>query len=410
MRNVRLLFFLSDPFPPFRADVASLFGKYLPDKGVGSDIVAIQHAIPDGISTWGGGKAFLCTPSKYSAVSYIKKSLHCLGVMLKANRHHYDAIQVRDMPYVALMCMVLARFKRMPFYYWMSYPVPEGQIIRAKEGLAKSFRLKSLLLLMIGHINKRILKWLIIPNVDHLFVQSPQMKRDVLRGSNISEKKITPVCMGVDVDLIKKSKLAAIDSPFFADRKVIVYLGTLDKVRQIEILFEMLILVRQNIKNAVLVLIGDTKDSTHREWLKAQAIKHHVQDHVLWTGWMAMNDAWRYVLAGDVAVSPFPRGVMLDSASPTKVPEYMALGIPVVCNDNPDQKQAVEMSGAGICVEYTAEQFAASVQLILDEGREKREQRIQQGCEFVKNNRDYAVISLNLAEKYIRLSNMYRCL
>lgn len=404
MKNVRLLYFTSEPFPTFRADVAGLFGKYLPKRGINSDIVTELDESVEDKQSWGGGEALICTSSKFSSLNNINKFLHCLFVMLKANSSDYDAIQVRDMPLIAVMCLVFAKIKRMHFYYWMSYPIPEGQIIRANQRFARSHNPIHLLLLARGYMGKWALKWIIIPNVTHLFVQSAQMKSEVISKSNVLEDKITPVCMGVDVDLMKALNLTPVKDPFFSDKKVIVYLGTIDKVRQIEVLFEMLFLVRQNIKNAVLVLIGDTKDTVHREWLKEQAIKHQVQDHVLWTGWIPMSDAWRYALAGDVALSPFPRNKMLDSASPTKVPEYLALGIPVVGNDNPDQKEVIEQSGAGICVEYTAKKFADSVEVLLGETEGVRKEKMLKGLNYIEQHRDYNIISTKLADIYKKIN------
>lgn len=405
MKSIRLLYFTSEPFPTFRADVAGLFGKYLPNRGINSDIVTELDDSVENKQTWGGGKAIVCTSSKFSSLNNIKKFFHCLFVMLKANSSDYDAIQVRDMPLIAVMCLVFAKLKRLNFYYWMSYPIPEGQIIRANVRLARSYNPIHLLLLIRGYLGKWALKWLIFPNVNHLFVQSVQMKSEVISKSNLLAGKVTPVCMGVDLDLMKTLNLTPVEDPFFSDKKVIVYLGTIDKVRQIEVLFEMLFLVRQNIKNAVLVLIGDTKDTVHREWLKEQAIKHQVQDHVLWTGWVPMNDAWRYALAGDVALSPFPRNKMLDSASPTKVPEYIALGMPVVGNDNPDQKEAIEQSGAGICVEYTAKKFADSVEVLLAENEEKRKERMLKGLNYIEQHRDYNIISTKLSDIYKKINH-----
>ena len=63
----------------------------------------------------------------------------------------------------------------------------------------------------------------------------------------------------------------------------------------------------------------------HLPLVGQQAKAAGVADHVLWTGWLPMGEGWRYVRAAEVGLSPFPRGFLLDSASPTKVPEYLAL-------------------------------------------------------------------------------------
>lgn len=48
----------------------------------------------------------------------------------------------------------------------------------------------------------------------------------------------------------------------------------------------------------------------------------------------AMREGWRYARAAEVGLPPIPRGLLLDLSSPTKVPELLALGVSIVCNDN----------------------------------------------------------------------------
>jgi glycosyltransferase involved in cell wall biosynthesis len=183
------------------------------------------------------------------------------------------------------------------------------------------------------------------------------------------------------------------------NKRVVVYLGTLDKTRQIELLFDMLARIQLEIPNVLLVLAGDTEDVAHRAWLKQQAEIAKVTDAVLWTGWLAMDEAWRYVISAEVGLSPFPRGLLLDMASPTKAVEYMALGVPVVVNDNPDQAQVIAESGAGVCVPLTAEAFAqATLSLLNDAASRARMSAL--GKTYIAEHRNYQHMSAMLAERY----------
>lgn len=132
-----------------------------------------------------------------------------------------------------------------------------------------------------------------------------------------------------------------------------------------------------------------------------QAEQAGVAQDVLWTGWLPMHDGWRYVRAAEVGLSPFPRGFLLDSASPTKVPEYLALGVPVVCSDNPDQQAIMTQTGAGRCVPYTADDFARAVIELLELRPAERAAMAERGSQFVRQHRDYAQISRAVAERYL---------
>ena len=120
------------------------------------------------------------------------------------------------------------------------------------------------------------------------------------------------------------------------------------------------------------------------------------------TGWLPTAQAWQIIRSAEVALSPFPRGELLDSASPTKVPEYLALGIPVVCNDNPDQQATIDACGAGSCVPFTAADFAAAVLYWLRLSADERSQRLLVGKDHVRQHRDYPLLAQELAREYDR--------
>jgi glycosyltransferase involved in cell wall biosynthesis len=185
-------------------------------------------------------------------------------------------------------------------------------------------------------------------------------------------------------------------------KRVIVYLGTLDRSRQIPILFEMLVILRQQMPDVLLVLAGDVDDKTHREWLKKEAQRLNVMPNIVWTGWLPMQEAWRYLKAAEIGLSPFPRGYLLDMASPTKAVEYMAFGLPIIANDNPDQAQVLAESGAGICVELNAISYAKAVLLLLNNTNQQAEMA-ELGLYYIRKTRGYNNVSTNLAKKYFEL-------
>lgn len=399
---MRILFLTAETWPTFRADVAALFGKYLPRHGIRADLVTGRTpGTPENV-TWGGGEALLCDVSGGQAKKHFRMFLHGIHHLFAADRRRYDAIQVRDMPVLATFGLLAARIKRLPFFYWMSYLIPEGQIALARERGLSAGVMKFLFPWLRGRIGRFLLYRVVLPRADHVFVQSERMKQDMVERG-IKAEKMTPVPMGVDLEAMQAETIAPADDPHLAGRRVLVYLGTLDRPRRIEILFDMLARVRREVPKALLVLVGDTNDDVHRGWLLDQAKRAGVAEHVVWTGWLPMREGWRYVRAAEVGLSPIPRGPLLDVGSPTKVPEYLALGVPVVCNDNPDQKAIIEASGCGECVPYTAEAFAAAVlrTLLLDSC--KRFDAIPQGHKHVQMVRGYEFIAARLAPIYSNL-------
>ncbi|CAN4276171.1 RfaG Glycosyltransferase [Methylophilaceae bacterium] len=397
---MHILYLTAEQWPTFRADVTTLFGKYLPRFGVTCDLVTEQDVNAENAPDWLAGKAILCKVPKNRAGQYVIKFLHQCKVLITADYAQYQAVQVRDMTLIALVAIVMCKLKKIPFYYWLSYPQSEGQIERAKTRGA-SAGMRYWFPLLQGLIGKILLYKIILPIADHIFVQSQNMLQ-VLTLHGVNPQKMTPIPMGVDLENAQPDKTIASDDVRLIGKRVIVYLGTLDRVRKIEVLFEMLAIIQKQVPTILLVLAGDTVDEKHLEWLKQEANRLDVNQHVLWTGWLPMHEAWRYVTAAEIGLSPVPRGYLLDMGSPTKAIEYMALGLPVVMNDNPDQAQVAHESGAAVCVPNTAEDFAFAVIQLLDNPEKKASMQIK-GSNYVRKVRDYQQIATGVSATYHHL-------
>ncbi len=382
--------------------MVALFGKYLPRLNIASDLLTerntdeAQWDVP-----WGGGNALLCNVPKNRAGQYWVKFWHQIAGLLRLDAAQYDAIQVRDLPVLALWALLVARAKGLPFFYWMSFPQSEGQILRARARGPRA-GIRYWFPLVQGLLGKWVLYRWVLPAADHIFVQSRHMAQDVaLHGIPLT--KITPVPMGVDLEIARPEQVVPSDDLRLINKRVLVYLGTLDPARDIEMLFKALHIVRLNCPSALLVLAGDTEDPAHRQWLRQEAQRLGVADAILWAGWLPAAQAWRYVRAAEIGLSPCPRSFLFDCASPTKPVEYMALGIPVVASDNPDQAQIVAESGAGLCVPQQAHAFADAITELLDDST-RRAQMGARGLAYVRDARSYGRLAAGVAKVYQQLS------
>lgn len=398
-KSIHILFLTAEPWPTFRPDVASLFGKYLPRHAINCDLVTDRDISfrSEQENIWGGGQTFLCNVPNNRAGQYLVKFGHNLLVLISMNSKKYDAIQVRDMSVTALIGLVIARLKGVKFFYWLSYPQSEGQINRAR-GRGFKGGMRFWFPLMQGIFGKWLLYKVVLPRADHVFVQSLQMQLDIEK-KGIPLYKITPISMGVDTELSSSGNIKPANDKCLEGKRVLVYLGTLDRVRQIEILFQMLLLIKYKIPNIFLVVVGDTQDGEHLDWLKREVERKGLVNHILWTGWLSTQKAWSYVRSAEIGLSPFPRGFLLDSASPTKAIEYMALGLPVIVNDNPEQEQVIKDSGAGLCVKLDPNMFAESVIKLLNDDFLRRKMG-DDGQRYIQHVRAYKSISCSLAAKY----------
>lgn len=399
---MRILYLTSEQWPTYRADVTVLFGKYLPALDIHADLVTdtSDDYIARRVPAWQGGDVIGCAIPASRARQHLAKLWHNIRAALSLDVDKYDCIQVRDMSLSALVALLAARIKGGKFTYWLSYLQFEGHVERARSRGRKAGA-RYWYPLVVGMTGQWILYKLVLPRADHVFVQSACM-RDYLCRKGVPAARMTPVPMGVDAAAAHPGAIVRSSDPRLHGRRVLVYLGTQDRARQLEVLLRMLAIVRRAEPDVLLVMAGDTEDDAHRAWLHEEAKRCGVEDCVLWTGWLPMEQSWSYVQAADIGLSPVPRNEILDAGSPTKTLEYLAFGVPVVGNDNPDQKEVIESSGGGVCTALDAEQMAAAVVRLLSAPDERRHMG-ELGREYVIAQRGYEQIARDVAQSYRRM-------
>ncbi|MBA5637140.1 glycosyltransferase family 4 protein [Duganella sp. LX20W] len=401
---LRILQLVPEPLPSYRADVTVLFGKYLSRNGVACDIV---------------GKAADDAPMPEQGFASVRRATArgrrwqrewdflklCLHSVRHARHSDYDVIQVRDMVSIGLATLLLARWKKIPFTYWVSFLMCDGRIERARAELAIRPRLYYYLALGKGLLEKQLFYKVLLPRAQHVFVQSEAMKAHmVARG--IAPERLTAVPMGVDMETLRGSVPSAAPAAVAATAgtarphpPTLAYLGTLDRSRQLPLVLDALALVRRRYPTARLLLIGSSPTPSDLDELRAHAARIGVSEAVTFTGWLPSAEAQALVADADAAVSYIPRGKLFDVSSPTKLLEYMALGIPAIGNDTPDQLQVLSASGAGWLTASTAEAIAEAFTAILDAPAAAR-QRAAGGRAWIEAHRSYRVIADALSQTY----------
>src|SRR3981189_1261663 len=94
-RQLHLLFATFEPCPTFRPDVAALFGKFLPRRGVAPEDAPEGAVKADGEGRWAGGEALLVSSRGARPGKYLANTAHYVRALFGADRRRYQAIQVR---------------------------------------------------------------------------------------------------------------------------------------------------------------------------------------------------------------------------------------------------------------------------------------------------------------------------
>jgi glycosyltransferase involved in cell wall biosynthesis len=399
---IQMLFFLRESFPTPRPDVTVLFGDELLGRGHQIDFVmqSAADADPVGPRGWHGRTVWVgATDGGDGFLHRVRRQAlalrHDLRLLREAHTEHYRAVQVRDKFLIAALLAWLAPRRGLKFFYWLSFPEPESLLQRVRERSARY----PLATWIRGKLFTLLLYQWILPRCDHAFVQSEQMRRD-LSARGVDPGKLTPVPMGVaPADFPAPAAARANDGA----QLTLAYLGTLNAQRRLEILLDMLALLRQRHVDARLLLIGGGDEPEDLPRLQQRAAELGLGSQVEFTGLLGRDAALARVRQADICLSPFFPTPVLRSTSPTKLVEYLALGIPVVANDHPEQRVVLQQSAAGVCVPWGARHFARGVAWLAARGPRERHRMGEQGREWVLANRAYPRIADLVEAQYRQL-------
>jgi glycosyltransferase involved in cell wall biosynthesis len=401
MGKAHFLFLLRDTLPATRPDVAVLFGKELPRYGVTCDLVGQcepEAELKD--PRWPPGAMWIIgVAAKGIKGEAVRTYYDLVGLITKLGAKH-GLLQVRDKIRSAVIGLIVARLWRKPFVYWMSFPIAEGHATRASQ-IGRS---NGVVVWLANYLRAWFARFcfyaIVCRFVDHLFVQSDAMM-DYMAAHGVPRDRMTAVPMGVDLASFQSVQRSPVPNHMLG-RRVIVYLGQLSHDRQSDFLLEVVKHVRESEPNVLLVLAGDAPSSEEQEWIRQRIRDLGVEDHVWLTGWLPQERALPLVSHAEIGLSPIPRGELFDVSSPTKAVEYLALGLPVIANDIPDQKLVIDRSGAGLCVPMTVPAFTTAIVELLADAPATQRMR-SAGPKWVAENRSYDRIAQLVAPVYTRL-------
>lgn len=402
--RLRFLFAARENYPAYRVDLTDLFSSGMAARGHRIDWVMQSETPARSCLIRINENERIYLGSAVQEKNIVGKLLNSwlaflndLRMVMLVLSSRYDFVQVRDRFLAALLALMAAKIKGVPFFYWMSFPYPEADLNKAREEAATLPAFKIIAYLLRGHATAWLIYKIILPHADHVFVQSEKMLQAVA-AKGILQDKMTPVPMGILLSRINPEHVEPSNDARLKGCRPIVYVGTLVVERKIELLFQAMkqLLVKQ--PDALLVLVGGADDDQMRH-LEEEARKAGVAQHVHFTGFLPMELAWGYIRAADVCVSYIRPHPILDVGSPTKVIEYLAWNRPVVANDHPDQAQVLRESGAGLAVPGTPEAFAEAINRLLAD-REFAEGMARKGVEYVRAHRNYEALADMVEQRY----------
>lgn len=368
-RKLRILFITSDKYPPYRPAAKAIFSEELVDRGHKIDwIIQAEKSNRDfRREEFGNGIAYVgATDDGESRWARLRKHLldiqNDFRMFQLIRRENYDLVQVKDKYLAAILALIISKARGVKYFYWLAYPHAEASLYSAKMAYAR-YRWLTYLKGVAYHF---CLYKIILRFADHAFVQSEQMKRDMI-AEGVSPGKLTPIPGSLNLEQLPyRNSSGARDELLQNPGRKIVYLGTLISVRRLDFLIRVISEVIKKYPDAKLYLVGKGEQPKDERLLHSEIDRLNVGHAVVMTGQLPFKEALAHVAEADVCLSPYYPIPILNSTSPTKLIEYMAMGKPVVGNDHPEQSLVISESGAGYSVPWSEVEFSDAIVKILD--------------------------------------------
>lgn len=223
----------------------------------------------------------------------------------------------------------------------------------------------------------------LLKNCDFLIPNSKMMNKVV----NKSNLPYTYIHSSIDLDLLPKKEV-------LKDLKIIkfVYIGTIDKLREIDLIFEAF----EKINKDNWILDIYTKDIEIANKYKKE-MKFN-SDKVIINKALGRNELYERISHYDVGISLIPINDLYVVASPIKLSEYFACKLSVMSTAIPEAVDLYADKNCTFFVNFDLNSIVESINNILMKDKADLKLMGENGFNIVKEKRNYEIISCEIRE------------
>tara|TARA_B100001250_G_scaffold213427_1_gene183075 strand:- start:29642 stop:30811 length:1170 start_codon:yes stop_codon:yes gene_type:complete len=180
----------------------------------------------------------------------------------------------------------------------------------------------------------------------------------------------------------------------------LVYHGTLGRLRKLEFLLESCSVLKNEGTDFKFFVIGWEETKGDISFLKNKAFELNISNEVIFLGPYPFNFLPFFLSKMEIGLSAIPPEKLFIISTPTKVIEYISLGLPVVCNSEIlVQNEIVTKSNAGYSVKYDVNKFSRSIQKLLNDSKLRKEKGIQ-GKNWITKNWTFKALASEIKKLY----------
>jgi glycosyltransferase involved in cell wall biosynthesis len=238
---------------------------------------------------------------------------------------------------------------------------------------------------------------------DHVITVTELWRKSLIERG-VAAEKVSVVMNVADASVFQRLTIPATGSePKPAGSFNLIYHGTLAHRYGIDLLIDALAKVHPQIPGIRLVIHGRGE---FIEELARQAKELAVESLITFsTQYLPMTDVPRLIQQADLGIVPYRRDIFTDGILPTKLMEYVALGVPVLAADTPIIRQYFDETMVQYFQPGDAKDLARNI-LWLYEHRDRLATLAQNADQF-NQQYSWSRIADSYAETLNRLSGQY---
>ncbi|MBI2674986.1 MAG: glycosyltransferase family 4 protein [Candidatus Aenigmarchaeota archaeon] len=218
----------------------------------------------------------------------------------------------------------------------------------------------------------RHLEGFIARNCDHIFVVT-EFQADILaKKHGLSKSKFTVVYNMAKKDVFKPS-LSDKEKFGFTGKKIVFFVGSIVPYFGIHLLVDAASLVVKKVPNAVFVIKGVFHDKDYGEKIMKQIRDNGLAKHfIIIKEWLDEEKLAAMMASADIAAIMHMPTLLTETASPDKLYEYLASGLPVVSTNLKNLRKWVLPKKTGLLAHHNPEDIAqAIIKLLTDDDLRK---------------------------------------
>ncbi len=391
--RLNILYLPGDYYPAFRSVITEFFGIQLAGRGHKIHHVMLTKSCSSKKIKINGNNIFHLIPINEEDIR--GKTFDIKGVILHIiEKENIDIIHVRDDKILAKYVANFSKTFGIPFAFQMTtlFHSLEKDLIKERKtfgNVVRYFRG-----LYTQHIYKKIIKQ------SDLFLPITEAMADHYRAE-FPDKHMLPLPLQAPHEFIHYDGKGKPPS----NKRRIIYIGQISYIRKMEFMIDVLSKLPGDVE---MMFVGPPQQDFVIKEMKEHADKLGILDRILFIGRVDKMEIPDYITSAHVGVSPIPPLEAFRMSSPTKVVEYLSLGVPVVANrEIEDQKNVIKESGGGFAVEYDVDAFADKLLTLLNHPDKAKSMGLK-GKKWIKKNRNYKVLAEALEKAYIKTVSEYR--